>query len=296
MLGRLSLLVAVMVLAGCKPRAGGSCEGDTRVCADKQTRLACVDGKYVATTCPGEGGCEPKKDGATCDLTGAEKGATCAPNGLIACSDPQTLLTCMKGAFETYPCRGTGGCYEASCNQLRTEKGDRCRIEGSASCSVDGKERHKCIGGQVVLEGVCEGPKKCSLGPVAKGCNPGIPGSCDVLVYCDQTIKSVGEICAPDEAACTKDRASMLTCVSGKLAVATTCRGPKGCWVEDLTRKIYCDTTVAKVGDPCEPNTYSCREDRRAILECKGAAFAVKREGCACSFVDKPDLREFSCK
>ena len=61
------------------------------------------------------------------------------------------------------------------------------------------------------------------------------------------------------------------------MATFYPCRGLNGC--TSLGGKLSCDTSIAKLGDPCdkklEGQAFSCTPDGASILVCKGGAFTL---------------------
>ena len=90
----------------------------------------------------------------------------------------------------------------------------------------------------------------------------------------DGATGAAGDPCTPNpEGAatfgCTADKAQELTCDSAtkKLVVYGTCRGPKGCALENGA--VGCDTTVARIGEGCRAdNRHACSEDGHTELQC----------------------------
>jgi hypothetical protein len=71
----------------------------------------------------------------------------------------------------------------------------------------------------------------------------------------------------------------MLVCDGGKLAAASSCRGPGGCQVERDTHRVDCDDSVAAEGDPCDQEKrITCSGDHKSELVCGGGRYAKKRD------------------
>lgn len=124
----------------------------------------------------------------------------------------------------------------------------------------------------------CEGPKGCSgIGAAAR---------------CDDDLASVGEACVTSVAgsnySCSKDLKTELMCQADKFVLDRPCKGPTACQVK--SNAIYCDDSVADVGDPCTMGKYSCSSDHLTELGCQGAKYAARmscRGPSQCGFNDK---------
>jgi hypothetical protein len=94
-------------------------------------------------------------------------------------------------------------------------------------------------------------------------------------VDCDNTIANKGDGCSePEDLACTPDKKSELRCRGGHFVVASSCRGPSGCFFTG--NKLHCDTDVADMNDPCEEkDDLACSVDRRALYKCDGTKYDV---------------------
>jgi hypothetical protein len=246
--------------------------------------------------CPGPKGCDMQKSGAACDLAGSHKGDACAPNWMMSCGDRLTLLVCDGGKFDSYPCRGMGGCFGAQCNQSLSEAGDPCVSESSFAYSVDKKHRLKCVKGVMTEESICLGEEHCSVGPAPKNCDHAVPHSCDILINCDTSVMKLGDACEPGQGACTDDHESILKCANGKMALDSACRGPKKCHRDALAQVVHCDQTVARIGDACTEEAWACSEDKTAALRCKKGQFAVERAQCKCTIEEKDGGQVVSCR
>lgn len=212
-------------------------------------------------------GCK-KKAGASC--TGDE----------ALCTDKNTILECQDGKLVEMTCKGATGCsekhkgtthagrtvthnYAVQCDFTGNEVGSPC-LDEEAQCSADKKAMVLCKNKKIEVV-------KC-LG--AKGCAEGA-----TQIDCDTTIQTVGAPCEGEDHACTADKKQMLSCKGNKFAVAENCRGPKACTIKD--REIGCDGGDQGVGDPCaHDGDYACQSDKKAILKCSGAKWAVEQK-CA---------------
>ena len=105
-------------------------------------------------------------------------------------------------------------------------------------------------------------------------------------IECDNTLALKGDGCAEQEdLACTSDKKSELRCRGNKFVVASTCRGPTGCFFTG--NKLHCDTDVADLADPCEDkDDLACAIDKKALYKCDGTKYATEStcrgpKGCA---------------
>jgi hypothetical protein len=224
------LLLVVILVLGCKPRAGSSCEGDQQTCLDKTTRLVCVNGQYAAMPCKGERGCWKGPQKTNCDITGNSDGDACSPSerGLVACHGFKEQLVCLDGKFTAFKCLGKAGCQASTkCDDSIAELGSKCN-SFSYACTPDSKQRLKCIDGVFLKTHDCRGPDKCEAFPPT--------------IHCDLTVQRVGDRCEPDEEgryACSEEGGQRLRCVKGKFALEQECAA--GCRYEKIQRKFYCD-------------------------------------------------------
>lgn len=203
-----------------------------------------------------------------------------------SCLDKTTILECQSGVFASMSCKGAKGCSEKATGATRSGKtvttnfavdcdfsaaaeGDAC-LDDSSQCSAGNATMVTCKSKKITLT-KCLGPKACATSPTQ--------------IDCDTSVQPVGAPCeGADDVACTPDKKQMLRCDKGKLVVGTNCRGPKGCTVEG--HKINCDPGAQSVADPCATDgDYECSADKKAILKCKGTAWAVdttckKKQNC----------------
>jgi hypothetical protein len=189
----------------------------------------------------------------------------------MRCIDPERVLTCEAGKFVETPCRGKNGCRlqpeGTACDVRANKDGDACSAddEGTAVCG-DEKTLVACRGGTIVRS-PCRGKGGC------------------VEEYgraqCDATIAEEGDPCgAGSKSACSVSGRDVLVCAGGTMKKTYDCRGPRGCNV--AAGKIDCDTTVARLGDACDPRlegSFACNEDSTVILKCAAGRFA-KDEAC----------------
>ena len=72
---------------------------------------------------------------------------------------------------------------------------------------------------------------------------------------------------------CTPDRRALTVCRGGRTAIASTCRGARGCSVGNA---VDCDHSVALVGDPCDgPKEIACAQDAKSLLRCVNGVYQV---------------------
>lgn len=270
------LLLAIATFStaapGCKAKPGDSCQMGTAACMDERTQLACQDGKLIATPCKGAKGCATRGSLVECDVSGNAEGDVCSTgdeNKGACTADGESLVSCRDGKYQVMACRGPKGCRPSptgwSCDSSAAEEGDRCSGEGSA-CAVDGKRMLSCQGGRYAMKWNCRGPAGCK-------------DSGDGQLHCDFSIAEVGDACDSEGGACTADGKQLLRCEEGKFAAQSLCRGPKGCKDEGTT--LSCDSSLAEVGDPCDPDDGACAVDGKAFLECKEGKYAATQR-CAC--------------
>lgn len=128
--------------------------------------------------------------------------------------------------------------------------------DGPPVCSVDRSAVVACQRGAWVM-----------LQPCAAGCAPDVSGA----PRCNVQAPAVSA-CAPEGSyGCTSDRRSLTICRGGRTAIASTCRGARGCTIGDA---VDCDHSVAAVSDPCESTKeIACATDSRTLLRCNGATY-----------------------
>lgn len=133
-------------------------------------------------------------------------------------------------------------------------------MDGPPICSQDTKLVIQCQRGAWVVLQSCA--STCAVGPNRMpACTPGGSGAC----------------AAEGSYECSADRATLLVCRRGQYAVASTCRGSRGC-VSGAA--VSCDHSLAAVGDPCDdPGTIACAADRKTMVRCQSGVFAFA-ESC----------------
>ncbi|MCA9589236.1 MAG: hypothetical protein KC657_28190 [Myxococcales bacterium] len=139
----------------------------------------------------------------------------------------------------------------------------RC-ADGPPMCSQDRRLIIQCQRGAWITVRTCLGPQGCGMSQGA--------------LMCDTSVANPGDPCGPDgSSGCTPDGRASTVCRGGRAAIASTCRGSKGC---SVTSGVACDHSVAAPGDPCdEQNGIACSTDRKTMLRCAGPVFVVA-EAC----------------
>ncbi|MBX3203178.1 MAG: DUF1962 domain-containing protein [Labilithrix sp.] len=137
--------------------------------------------------------------------------------------------------------------------------GAQC-TDGPAMCGADRASVVQCQRGAWVLLQACQGAQGCSIG----GGN----------IQCDTNPSPAGAPCEPEGGyGCTADRRNLTVCRGGRTAIASTCRGVRGCAVGNA---VDCDHSVALVGDPCDgPKEIACSQDGKALLRCTNGVYQV---------------------
>jgi len=144
---------------------------------------------------------------------------------------------------------------------------------GPAMCAPDRMAVIQCQNGQWILLQQCPGSRGCGIAP-------------NNMIQCDTSPRmapnqpppqqpqagGVGEPCAAEGGyGCTADRRGLTICRGGRTALASTCRGQRGCSVANA---VDCDHSVANAGDPCESTKeIACSMDSKTLLRCNGAAY-----------------------
>jgi hypothetical protein len=139
--------------------------------------------------------------------------------------------------------------------------GDKCNRPDQMAC-LDKDNALICVDSKFV-QMQCRGSGGCA-------------GAGDA-VTCDNKFGQSGDGCNKEtsDLACTSDKKGELRCKDNKLVLASTCRGPKGCWWESST--LHCDTDVADLTDPCEDDDdLACSSDGKSLLKCKSAKYSVE--------------------
>jgi len=198
-------------------------------------------------------------------------GAGCKIETKEVCVDDKKALACHDGKWEELSCKGTDGCSKASgehvCDQSVAEDKDVCNLTDDYVCSSDKKAMLQCSKNHWTTVQSCLGDRACSMEKKK--------------VTCDNSIAKEGDSCREeDDYACSVDKKTALACRKLVFVQASQCKGPKGCKVGGTKEngfKIECDDSIANQGDSCEKEDhYSCSQDERAILKCKGKKFDIE--------------------
>ena len=194
-------------------------------------------------------------------------GSSCG-KGEARCVDTRSELACQAGQFVLTPCHGPRGCSTneqgTSCDFSGNQAGDPCSTddEGAATChSKDGMLA--CHGGLYGLV-PCRGTRGCT--------------NADGRAACDTSVAQLNDACRDETLkACASDASQVLICKDHAMVSFYPCRGLNGC--TSLGGKLSCDTSIAKLGDPCdkklEGQAFSCSPDGASIPLCKGGAFTL---------------------
>jgi hypothetical protein len=132
-------------------------------------------------------------------------------------------------------------------------------------CAPDRRAIVTACGNQLNLVQMCLGPAGCS----ASGNS----------LACDDSIARPGDPCRAEGAyGCTPEANAMIACRGGRQAVASSCKGSRGC---ASGAAIACDTSIADAGDPCDgEGSSACARDGRSLLRCTRGVFGF---GQACN-------------
>lgn len=187
--------------------------------------------------------------------------------GQSACLDGTTELSCQNGVMIATPCRGAAGCTAqnniVSCDISGNQTGDACSTDDTerGACSADRQTMVMCQAG-AYKSLPCRGANHCQQqGPYR--------------AVCDVSIANVNDECEGDEAACSADGQSMLSCVNGRMTAGSLCRGANHCQVQG--RRINCDASVSAVGDTCTADSgASCSADGLNLMHCVDGHIAVQ--------------------
>ncbi len=218
-------------------------------------------------------------------------GDTCKADQM-ACMDRQTALICVGGTFAPMQCRGAAGCTGASdavlCDNKFGQAGDGCNKETSdLACASDKRGELRCKDNKLTLASSCRGPKGCYWE--------------STTLHCDTDIADLGDPCEDEnDLACSVDAKSLLKCKKEKYSVENTCKGPKGCKVDNTKTPpaVHCDDDIADVGDPCATEgDLACAADKKQLLSCHAGKFKLDSQ-CkkGCSYTEKDDKTTFDCK
>jgi len=170
-----------------------------------------------------------------------------------------------------------------------------CKKKEGASCTgneascPDKSSILECQEGKLAAM-TCKGPTGCS--ETHKGTTTaGRTVTHNYAVQCDFTGNAPGEACLDEEAQCSADKKSMVSCKNKKIEVHK-CLGPKGC--SEGATMIECDTSIQVAGESCEGEDVACTPDKKQILKCKGDKFVVG-ENCRGAKGCSIDGRKIAC-
>jgi hypothetical protein len=210
-------------------------------------------------------------------------GASCKIELREYCTDDKHALACHDGKWEEIACKGADGCAKKGndfvCDQSVAEDKEICNLPDDFVCTPDKKGMLQCVKHKWTFVQACLGTRGCAL--EAK------------RVTCDNSIAQPGDACREEEDyACSADMKAALVCRSNKFVQVNLCKGPKGCRITgDKTAgyKVECDDSIAAQGDACEKEEhFSCSNDERMILKCKGKKFEVEEK---CRAKEKCQIR-----
>ena len=187
---------------------------------------------------------------------------------------------------------GRGIAWVATCIGIATFALGGCKPKVGAKCNsgqeicVDKSNGLFCGSDNKFAAMSCGGPK---------GCEQGSQG-----FSCDNSLASAGDGCETnDDVSCSTDKKAALECHNNKFEVGSTCKGPKGCTLDD--DKISCDNNTADVDDPCHfDDDYACASDKQTVLKCtanKMVAYNACRGPNGCVIKEEPleHKIEFDC-
>ena len=222
------LFAALLLLAGCKPGVGSSCDKGEARCIDSKRELACQAGHFIETPCKGARGCATSEQGTSCDFSGDKSGDPCSADdeGAATCSSKDGMLACHGGLYGIVPCRGTRGCINAdgraSCDTSVAQPNDACRDETLKACASDNTQVLICKDHVMVSYYPCRGLGGCA--------------STGGKLSCDTSIAKLGDPCDKklegQAFSCTPDGASILVCKGGAFTLDETCKAGQKCLVE----------------------------------------------------------------
>ena len=235
-------LLALGLLASCKPAPGGKCDRGEARCLDANRELVCDDGVFVEVPCRGKGGCVTVQETTTCDISRNQAGDLCGKTdeGAAICEGDKAMLACHSGKFERVACLGPRGCElasgKANCDQSIAQAGDPCKLENAKACSADTSRVLACKLGRMSELYECRGEGRCS--------------SAAGKLTSEQTVSNVGDICdkgLSGHIACTLDKKSLIKCESERFVPSERCKPGTVCTVSGQS------TTCAKPEPPAKP-------------------------------------------
>lgn len=212
-------LVALLLLASCKRKAGDECKPGEAFCASNEAALSCQSNRLTEVACRGIRGCETFKGQGICDDSVASEGDACmgASEEEYACSvDKKRAVVCRNGKFVPYlECRGNAGCSmlgkQIACDTSVAAKADPCKVQGASACADDQKEMLVCRDGKFAHYRFCRGKAGCYF--------------LDGAPACDETHSLEGDECGiAGYVVCSVDEKSELICQGGRFAFSRPCR------------------------------------------------------------------------
>jgi pimeloyl-ACP methyl ester carboxylesterase len=209
---------------------GGHCVGGSTCSVDHDALLECESGEWKRKDdCLGPEACRIEGQSVRCDRSRGRLAAVCSSPGAVSCSvDGKARLRCADGQFALdRKCHGPLGCRTIasgmlSCDQSLGEMGDPCDPDDFV-CNSDKKSLLRCDAGRLVQDRKCRGDLGCWM-------------SSD-QIHCDQTHAQVGDRCNDGQPACSRDRASLLSCKRKRFEVEVSC-WPERCGV--LADRLGC--------------------------------------------------------
>jgi hypothetical protein len=136
--------------------------------------------------------------------------------------------------------------------------------DGPAMCGSDRRSVVQCQRGAWAVLQWCPGARGCWIG--------GNMIQCDTTQALAPAAPHAGAPCAAEGGYdCTPDRRALTVCRGGRTAIASTCRGARGCSVGNA---VDCDHSIAVIGDPCDgPKEIACSQDGKAVLHCTNGVY-----------------------
>lgn len=230
-----SLFVACLsvstLLVGCKPKAGASCQLETKeLCLDDKQALACHEGRWETMPCRGPAGCAKRGSENVCDQSIAEANDVCNLAGDFVCQgDKKSMLECQKNRWVVaQSCLGERGCVtdakKVVCDNSIANLGDACREEDDYACAPDKASALVCRQGKFVVATNCKGKKGCRVS--------GDKGT-GFRVECDDSIAAIGDPCDKEgHFTCAPDEKQILKCVNKKFVGDDKCKPREKCQVK----------------------------------------------------------------
>lgn len=225
-----------------------------------------------------------------CNALKQKPGDKCVSNGQFKCTDPGNGLLCQNGTIVALPCRGPTGCTgmgtASQCNDDLGQAGEACIMESGGAnyaCGTDLKSELICTAGKWTVNSTCKGPGGCKV--------------TGTMVHCDDNFADINDPCLSspgnDNYSCTPDKKAEVVCTGNKFVEAEGCRGQQGCYIK--ADEVYCDTSMAKVGDKCRhADSHACSDDGTAMLHCTAQLSWAQQTACPKSGC-KVKGRELDC-